>query len=81
LDAVATDFLRKGSGHTTTPHRNRKFGPRVPARLHSGVDPRLVDDAWWWRRDDLWHWSLEVLVAYVEAATDGTAEKGSQWRK
>ena len=40
--------------------------------IRGGVDPALLDEAAWWREDDLWFWSLEALVTYVRAAAERT---------
>ena len=40
--------------------------------IRAGVDPGLLDEAAWWRADDLWMWSLDALVVYVRVAADRT---------
>jgi hypothetical protein len=42
--------------------------------LNGGVDPGLLDEVQWWRKDDLWYWSLEALATYVRAAADRTGQ-------
>jgi hypothetical protein len=34
----------------------------------------LLDEAIWWRTDDLWFWALEALVTDVRAAVERRAE-------
>ena len=38
--------------------------------IRGGVDPALIDNAAWWREDDLWFWALEAFVIYARAAGD-----------
>ena len=57
---------------------------RASAMIRAGVQPDLLEDAAWWRADDLWVWTLEALHVYVQAAADRTglapAEICSSWR-
>ncbi len=38
--------------------------------IRGGVDPAMLDEAAWWREDDLWFWALEALVTYIRAASE-----------
>jgi hypothetical protein len=40
--------------------------------IRAGVDPGLLDEAAWWRADDLGMWALDALVVYVRVAADRT---------
>ena len=40
--------------------------------IRAGFQPDLLEDAAWWRADDLWVWALEALYVYVQVAADRT---------
>lgn len=74
---LATERLRKrllpeDRAHTEAQHYKADFAVRAAAMIHGGVDPALLDEAAWWREDDLWFWSLEALLVYVRAASERT---------
>ena len=75
FEGIRERFLPDGIAHTKAQHHKSKFALRAAAMLHGGVDPGLLlDEAQWWRTDDLWYWSLEALAAYVRAAADHSGQ-------
>lgn len=52
-------------------HRSKlDFSLRAGAMIRAGVQPDLLEDAAWWRADDLWVWALEALHVYVQVAAE-----------
>ncbi len=43
------------------------------AIIRAGVDSGLLDEAGWWRADDLSMWAADALVIDVHVAADHTA--------
>jgi hypothetical protein len=72
FEGIRDKFLPKGSRthQGAAPTRATSRCALLAAMLHGAVDPGLLDEVRWWRRDNLWYWSLEALVAYVRAAGD-----------
>jgi hypothetical protein len=78
LKALATDPLPEGVAHTKAQHHKSSFALRAATMLHGGVDPGLLDEVRWWRRDDLWYRSLEALVTHVRTAATAQLTRSSR---
>ena len=70
FEGIRERYLPECGAHTKAQHQHSKFALRAAAMIRAGVDPGLLDEISWWRSDDLWIWSFDVLVVYVRAAAD-----------
>lgn len=69
-EGIRRRLLPEDRARTRAPHDKADFALRAAAIVRGGVDPALLDEAAWWREDDLWFWSLEALVVSVRAASE-----------
>ena len=69
-ERIRRRLLPEDRAHTKAQHYKAEFAVRAAAMIRGGVDPALLDEAAWWREDDLWFWALEALVIYVRAASE-----------
>jgi hypothetical protein len=74
FEGIRDQYLLEAVAHTKAQHHKSKYALRAAAMRRGGVDPGLLDEEKWWRRDDLWYWSLEALAVYIRAAADRIAE-------
>ena len=72
FEGIRERYLPECAAHTKEQHYKSEFAIRVAAMIRAGADPGLLDEAAWWRVDDLWMWSLDALVVYVRVAADRT---------
>ena len=70
LEGIRDRYLPECTAHTREQHYKSEFAIRAAAMIRAGVDPGLLDEAAWWRVDDLWMWSVDALVVYVRVAAD-----------
>lgn len=66
--------LPEDRAHTKAQQYKVEFALHAAAMIRGGVDPALLDEAAWWREDDLWFWALEALLVYVRAAGERISE-------
>ena len=76
FEGIRERYLPECAAHTKEQHYKSEFAIRAAAMIRAGVDPGLLDEAAWWRADDLWMWSLDALVVYVRVAADRTGVAG-----
>jgi hypothetical protein len=57
-------------------HRNSQYALYAAAALRGGVLPDLYADAGWWH-DELWHYALYAVVAYVRASAERQSERAA----
>ncbi len=63
-------LLPEDRARTSAQHYKAEFAIRAAAMIRAGVDPALIDNAAWWRMNDLWLWALEAVVVYARAAAE-----------
>jgi len=51
-------------------HSKLRYVLHLPAALHGGVEPDLLDEVAWWNTDDLWSYAMYVFVIYVGLAAE-----------
>jgi hypothetical protein len=69
-EGIRKRLLPEDRAHTKGQHYKVEFTLRAAAMIRGGVDPALIDEAAWWREDDLWFWSHEAFVIYARAASE-----------
>ncbi len=69
-EQIRRRLLPEDRAHTSAQHYKAEFAIRAAAMIRAGVDPALIDNAAWWRMNDLWLWSLEAVVVYARAAAE-----------
>jgi hypothetical protein len=72
FEGIRERYLPECTAHTKEQHYKSEFAIRAAAMIRAGVDPGLLDEAAWWRGNDLWMWSVDSLVVYVRGAADRT---------
>ena len=72
MEELARRFLPARGSQSKTHRLKLDFAMRASAMIRAGIQPDLLEDAGWWRADDLWVWALEALHVYVQAAADRT---------
>ncbi len=72
MEELAKRFLPDRRSQSKTDRFKIDFALRAAAMIRAGIQPDLLEDAAWWRADDLWMWALEALYIYVQAAADRT---------
>ena len=72
FEGIRERYLPECAAHTKEQHYKSEFAIKAAAMIRAGVDPGLLDEAGWWRADDLWMWSLDAFVVYVRVAADRT---------
>lgn len=72
MEDLAQRFLPDRRSQSKTDRVKIDFALRAAAMIRAGVQPDLLEDAAWWRGDDLWKWALEALHVYAQAAADRT---------
>ncbi len=72
FEGIRERYLPECTAHTKEQHYKSEFAIRAAALIRAGVDPGLLDEAAWWRVDDLWMWAVDALVVYVRVAADRT---------
>ncbi len=72
MEELAKRFLPDRRSQSKTDRFKIDFALRAAAMIRAGVQPDLLEDAAWWRADDLWKWALEALHVYAQAAADRT---------
>jgi hypothetical protein len=77
-EKIRERFLPEYPFSGKTQHYKSKYAVSAAAMIHGGVYPDLLDDAAWWQADDLWTYSLFVLVIYVRAAAERTGRSVEQ---
>jgi hypothetical protein len=55
-------------------HLKSHYALRAVAMIHGGVTPDLLDEASWWRGDDLWIFATYAVLAYLRMAAARTGE-------
>lgn len=85
MEELAKRFLPDRRSASKVHRFKLDFSLRAGAMIRAGVQPDLLEDAAWWRADDLWVWALEALHVYVEVAAERTgvtpAEICASWRR
>ena len=72
MEDLAKRFLPDRRDRSKTHRFKLDFAMRASAMIRGGLQPDLLEDAAWWRADDLWVWALEALHVYVQVAADRT---------
>lgn len=72
MEDIAKRFLPDRRSRSKTHRFKLDFALRAGAMTRAGIQPDLLEDAAWWRADDVWVWALEALQIYVNAAADRT---------
>ena len=72
MEELAKRFLPDGRSQSKTDRFKIDFALRATAMIRAGIQPDLLEDAAWWRADDLWKWALEALHIYAQASADRT---------
>lgn len=72
MEELAKRFLPDRRSASKEHRFKLDFSLRAGAMIRGGVQPDLLEDAAWWRADDLWVWALEALHVYVQVAAEWT---------
>jgi hypothetical protein len=72
MEDLAKRFLPDRRSRSKTHRFKLDYALRAAAMIPAGIQPDLLEDAAFWRADDLWVWALEALQVYVRAAADRT---------
>jgi hypothetical protein len=72
MEEVATRFLPDRRSESRTHRLKLDYALTSAAMIRAGIQPDLLEDAAWWRADDLWVWALEALHVYIQAAAERT---------
>ena len=72
FEGIRERYLPECAAHTKEQHYKSEFAIRAAAMIRAGVDPGLLDEAGWWKADDLRMWAADALVIYVRVAADRT---------
>jgi hypothetical protein len=70
MEDLAKRFLPDRRSRSKVHRFKLDFCLRAAAMIRAGVQPDLVEDAAWWRADDLWVWALAALHVYVQVAAE-----------
>jgi hypothetical protein len=72
MEDLVKRFLPDRRSRSKTHRFKLDYALRAAAMIRAGIEPDLLEDAAFWRADDLWVWALEALHVYVRAAADRT---------
>jgi hypothetical protein len=72
MEDLAKRFVPDRRSRSKTHRFKLDFALRASAMIRAGIDPDLLEDAAWWKADDVWVWALEALHVYIQAAADRT---------
>jgi len=72
FEKIRERFLPEHRFSGKNQHYKSKYALSAAAMIHGGVYPDLLDDAAWWRTDDLWFYSFFAFVIFIRAAAART---------
>jgi hypothetical protein len=70
FERIRENYLPERVFRGKVEHHRSHYALSAAAMIRGGVYPDLLDEAGWWRNDDLWFYALFALVIYMRIAAE-----------